>query len=88
MGIGISIFLIAVGAVLRFALRVVAHGVNLQTVGVILMVVGAVGLAVALLVAGVGSGRRVTRRESVEEGYQDPANPARRVVRRRDTYVG
>lgn len=43
MGIGTSIFLFAVGAILRFAIDVQTEGVNLETVGVILMIVGAVG---------------------------------------------
>lgn len=40
MGIGISIFLIAVGAVLAFAVRVPTSGIDLDVVGVILMAVG------------------------------------------------
>ena len=44
MGFGTSIFLIAVGAILRYAVEVDADGVNLQTIGVILMIVGAIGL--------------------------------------------
>lgn len=40
MGIGISLFLIAVGAVLTFAVRVPASGIDLDVVGVILMAVG------------------------------------------------
>jgi hypothetical protein len=50
MGIGISIFLIAVGAILTFAVNVVADGVNLDTVGIILMVVGAIGLLASLTI--------------------------------------
>lgn len=49
MGIGISIFLIAVGAVLAFAVNVAVEGVELYTVGVILMIVGGVGLLASLL---------------------------------------
>jgi hypothetical protein len=44
MGIGVSIFLLAVGAILTFALHVSVSGIDLNTVGVILMVVGAIGL--------------------------------------------
>ena len=40
MGIGVSIFLIAVGAVLAFAVNVPASGIDIDTVGVILMAVG------------------------------------------------
>jgi len=50
MGIGISIFLLAVGAILAFAVHVSVHGVDLQTVGVILMAVGALGIVLFLLV--------------------------------------
>ena len=49
MGIGVSIFLIAVGAILSFAVEVNAEGVNLETVGFILMIVGAIGLLASLL---------------------------------------
>lgn len=49
MGSGTSIFLIAVGAVLRFAVNVTARGFNIHTVGVILMIVGGVGLLLSLL---------------------------------------
>jgi hypothetical protein len=49
MGIGVSVFLIAVGAILSYAVEVDAEGINLDTVGVILMVVGAIGLLFSLL---------------------------------------
>jgi hypothetical protein len=48
MTIGTSLFLIAVGAILRFAVTAHVEGVNLQTVGLILMIVGGVGLAIGL----------------------------------------
>ena len=46
MGIGTGIFLIAIGAIMRYAISVQAEGFNLHTIGVILMVAGA---ATALL---------------------------------------
>lgn len=49
MGIGVSVFLIAVGAILNFAITWTAEGVNLETVGVILMIVGAIGLLMSML---------------------------------------
>ena len=49
MGFGVSIFLIAVGAILTYAVEVDAEGIDLNTVGVILMVVGAIGLLFSLL---------------------------------------
>jgi Domain of unknown function (DUF6458) len=44
MTYGTSIFLIAVGAILKFAVHAHLSGVSLATIGVILMVVGVVGL--------------------------------------------
>lgn len=49
MGIGVSIFLIAVGAILAFAVTATVTGIELATVGWILMIVGALGLVVSLL---------------------------------------
>ncbi len=52
MGIGISVFLLAVGAILTFALDVSTNGFSLHTIGIILMVVGAIGLVASLTIAG------------------------------------
>ncbi len=49
MGIGTSLFLIAVGAILDFAVSVNTQGFNLHTIGVILMVVGAIGAVLSLI---------------------------------------
>ena len=49
MGIGTSIVLIAIGAILKFAVSASAHGFNIQTAGVILMVLGIVGLIISVL---------------------------------------
>ncbi len=49
MGIGTSIFLIAIGAILRFAVSVQASGFSIHTIGVILMIVGVIGLLISLL---------------------------------------
>ena len=51
MGIGISIFLFAVGAILWFAVTAEVSGVSLDAVGLILMTVGAIGLLWSLLAA-------------------------------------
>ena len=48
MAIGTSIFLIAVGAILRYAVNVSVEGIEIDTVGLILMVVGAIGLLISL----------------------------------------
>lgn len=50
MGIGVGLFLVAAGAVLTWAVNVTANGVDLQTIGVILMIVGAVGIALDLII--------------------------------------
>lgn len=49
MGIGTSIFLIALGAILKFAVTATVSGIELATVGVILMVVGIIGLLISLV---------------------------------------
>ena len=49
MGVGTSLFLIAVGALLTFAVEVDAEGLNLDAVGVILMIVGVVGLIASMI---------------------------------------
>jgi hypothetical protein len=49
VGIGTSIFLIALGAVLKYAVTASVEGIDLNVVGVILMVAGIVGLLLSLL---------------------------------------
>ncbi|HVT78009.1 MAG TPA: DUF6458 family protein [Acidimicrobiales bacterium] len=49
MGIGTSIFLIAVGAILRFAVDVTTKGFDLHMVGDILMIVGVIGALLSLI---------------------------------------
>ena len=73
MGLGVGIFLVAIGAILAFAVNVDTSGagVNLHTIGLILLIVGAVGLVISLFFwnswGGFGGGagyhrqRRMTR---------------------------
>jgi hypothetical protein len=49
MGIGVSLILIAVGAVLAFAVHVSTSGFNVHTVGYILLVVGIVGALISMM---------------------------------------
>jgi hypothetical protein len=70
MGIGTSIFLIALGAILKFAVTASVSGVDLATVGVILMVVGIVGLLISLPVLMQAGRRTPVARERVVE--RDP----------------
>lgn len=58
MGIGVSVFFLAVGAILYWAVTGDLQGVNLDVVGVILMVAGAVGLLWALLASSTMPWRR------------------------------
>lgn len=49
MGLGVSIFLIAVGAILTWAVNATVSGLELNTIGVILMVVGILGLVLSMI---------------------------------------
>ena len=49
MSIGASIFLLVVGAILTFAVNVTTEGFNINTVGIILMIAGVIGLLLSLL---------------------------------------
>jgi hypothetical protein len=55
MTIGFSIFLIAVGAILKFAVTYTLAGIDLQVVGVILMVAGVLGLILGLVLMANGN---------------------------------
>ncbi len=61
MGIGVSIFLIAVGAILAFAVNTAVSGLELATVGWILMGVGVLGLLFTLLFLDSFTARRTGR---------------------------
>ncbi|GAC1441842.1 MAG: hypothetical protein NVSMB55_10730 [Mycobacteriales bacterium] len=76
MGIGVSVFLLALGAILSFAVHYDGNSVvNIHTIGYILMLAGAIGLALTMLVFG--------RRDRVAGGgvVED-----RVVTRERDVY--
>ena len=73
MALGTSLFLIAVGAIMRFAISDSLEGVDIPTIGLILMIVGIIGLLISLFTMTLWD--RDRRRGVVEE---------RRVVDRRD----
>ncbi|HEX3823585.1 MAG TPA: DUF6458 family protein [Mycobacteriales bacterium] len=50
MGIGVGLFLIAIGAILTFAVHVSTTGFNVNTIGIILMAVGAAGVLLDLVI--------------------------------------
>lgn len=80
MTLGTSLLLIAIGAILRFAVTVSTNGFNLHTVGLILMIVGAVGFVLSLLWMTMWERReRVVAHRTV--AYDDPDYPPVRRAR-------
>src|SRR5215472_5741648 len=77
-GIGISIFAIIVGAVFRYAVFATPWWASVQTVGLILLVTGAIGLAVTVSLA-AGRSERAT---GYEQGRQDSEQHWEREVMR------
>ncbi len=83
MGLGVSLFLIAVGAILVWGVQTDIAGVSEDAIGVILMVVGGAGLLLSMLFWSSWGGFR--RRTYVDRGvdrpvYTTPAAPRRTVV--------
>ena len=72
MTIATAIFLIAIGAILRYAINVQADVINIQTVGLILMIAGGAGLALSLLYELVQQGPRDRDEPRRRGGYDDP----------------
>lgn len=68
-GIGASLFLVAVGAILTFAVTAEVQGIDLDVVGIILMIVGGLGVLFSLIVEftpwGPGEGRTIIREREV-----------------------
>jgi hypothetical protein len=74
MPLGTSIFLIAVGAILRYAVTASVSGISIHTVGLILMIAGAVGLVISLFyMISARPGGPVVRERVVErDPYNEP----------------
>ncbi len=62
MRLGSSLFLIAVGAILYFAVTATLVGIDIQTVGLILMVIGVIGFVLTLV---------LSRRDARDAGGRD-----------------
>jgi hypothetical protein len=77
MTIGVSIFLIAVGAILRYATNFDVQDVSVDTVGLILMIAGAAGLLLGFLQEMIWSDRAKKR-----AGVEQPVAQERVVERR------
>ena len=69
MGIGTSLVLIAVGAILKWAVTATVSGVSITTIGTILLIVGVVGLVISLIITANIFGRR--DRAVVRDRYVD-----------------
>ena len=70
MSIGASLFLIAVGAILKFAITTSVSGVNIATIGLILMIIGGLGLVISLLFL-----LQADRRDDVAVARRPPPPP-------------
>ena len=79
MGISVSILLIAVGAILTWGVTADAEGLNVNNIGVILMIVGLLGLVLSLLFWSSWGGFR-RRTAYVEGGAVRPAAAPRRTT--------
>ena len=77
MGLGVGIFLIAVGAILTFAVNATSSAVNVDAVGWILMGVGLVAILLSLIFwsTWAGPGYWSRRRTYVDEGPPPAAGP-------------
>jgi protein-S-isoprenylcysteine O-methyltransferase Ste14 len=85
MGIGVGLVLMAIGAVLTFAVNASFSGFSIATVGIILMVVGAIGLLLDLAIF-MPRRRSVTTTQATGAPVDPYAGGARTVVQERQTY--
>ena len=74
MGVGVSILLIAAGAILTWAVNATVSGLNIHTIGVILLIVGIVGLVLSMIFwsSWAGPGYWSRRRESYVDAPPPP----------------
>ena len=75
MTVGTSLVLIAIGAILRFAVTVSTKGFNIHTVGVILLIIGVIGLILSLFWMSVWSRRRDRAVVAEPRAYDDRVPP-------------
>ena len=83
MATGLSLFFLAVGAILTFAIDTTVNGVDLDTIGVILMVIGLLGMLFSLVLWDNWSPRRDDAVVDQRDVLIDDEVPARRSVNRR-----
>ena len=73
MGIGVSVFMLAVGAILAFAVNASVPNANLDLIGVILMIVGGIGLLVSLAFASSRRDDTYIEEHVIERDHTHPA---------------
>jgi hypothetical protein len=83
MGIAPSLALIAVGAILKWGVTAHANGINVGTVGVILLIIGIIGLLLSLVLWSTWWGPGYFGQRTVYTGGAAPATPYRRGYGRR-----
>jgi hypothetical protein len=79
VNIATAIFLIAIGAILRYALTVNTDVLDIPTVGLILMIAGGAGLALSLLYELIRTGPREIDRDEYPPRSYSPDDPTRRL---------
>jgi hypothetical protein len=75
--IGASLVLIAIGAILKFAVTTSVSGVNLASVGVVLMVVGVVGLVLSMVLANTARRTDVVHHSARADYVDTPGDDVR-----------
>ena len=73
MGIGVSVFMLAVGAILAFAVNASVPNANLDLIGVILMIAGGIGLLVSLAFASSRRDDTYVEEHVIERDHSHPA---------------
>ena len=86
MGIVTSMFLIAIGAIMRFAITARGHGFNVHTTGVILLIIGVIGAVLSIAFWASWGGFGHSRRSTLVAGPTTAVGTERTVVRERDVY--
>jgi hypothetical protein len=88
MGIGVSLLLIAGGAILAWAVDANANGVDINTIGYILLIVGIIGFVLSLVFwsTWAGPGYFSRSRRTYSEGTAAPAGGRRTVIEEDSTY--
>lgn len=80
--IGLGVVLVVIGAILDYAVTATTSGLNINTVGVILLIGGICCAVIGLIIFGVGSFRQTTLRENVRNS---PDGGQERLVQQRET---